>query len=230
MLARVINIRPVPWPKGYLAKPGMVRRRIDVAARPATTVIADKTMDRGCSLCRRDLWFLGSPGRLASFFHVLGTLDVVTDGLRTHASRRVDIVGRRPQVSCSQPAPQRRKPDEQLSRCCPLEDFYRVGDGDRRRDREEQVNVIRLDLLGDDRPGIFLTDRVEHAAKGRRDITHEHIAPILRTPYHMVCRLIETIAIVDDFHHYHMVASKCVKRNLAFPPRLKSRVSSEDFV
>jgi hypothetical protein len=231
MVARLINIRPAHT--GALGERAASPSRawFDTALRslrgPATTAIAGKAMHQGCLLCHR-LW--GSPGQLPSFVHMLGTLDVGTNGLRTHTACRVYIVGRRPQVSCSQPAPKRRKLYEQLSRRGPLQDFYRVGDGDRRRDREEQVNVIRLDFLGDHRPGIFLTDRIEHAGNGRRDSTHEHIAPILRTPYHMVGRLVETIAIMDDFQHFHMVASNCAKRNLAFLPRLKSRVSSEDFL
>ncbi len=164
---------------------------------------------------------------LPSFLHTLGTLDIFTDRLRTHITRRADIVGRGPKVAAPQPLLQLREPDEQLARRGSLQNLDRIGHRLRRRNGHKQVDVIGLDFLGQHWPPLFLANRVDHLRQRRRHIPGQNIMPILRTPHHMVSRLENAIAVMQHFWHNHMVQENCAARNLAFLPRLKPGVSSE---
>ncbi len=166
-------------------------------------------------------------GHLPPLLHVFGTLDIFTDRLRTHITRRADIVGRGPKVAAPQPLLQLREPDEQLARRGSLQNLDRIGHRLRRRNGHKQVDVIGLDFLGQHWPPLFLANRVDHLRQRRRHIPGQNIMPILRTPHHMVSRLENAIAVMQHFWHNHMVQENCAARNLAFLPRLKPGVSSE---
>jgi hypothetical protein len=183
-----------------------------------TLGIASLDRDRGHALCRRTLRLFLSHGHLPPLFLVFGTRDVPADGLRTHIAGCADIVGWGPEISGSQPSPKRRRLDEHFSRCCPLQDFHGVN-GDRWREGEKQVNVIRLDFLGNYRRGVFQAHRIKKRSNCQRDITHEHVAPIPRA-----------IAIALSGGIPWTTACNCTKCNLAFLPRLRSRVCSENFL
>jgi hypothetical protein len=174
------------------------------------------SLDRDRVLCRRSLRLFLSHGHLPPLFLVFGTRDVPADGLRTHIAGCADRVGSGPGISG--PQPKRQKLDEQLSRCCSLQDFHRVN-GDRWREGEKRVNVIRLDFLGNYRPGAFQAHRISKRSSCQRDITHEPVAQIPRA---------SAIALPSGIPW--TTACNCAKCNLAVLPRLKSRVCREDFL
>ena len=83
---------------------------------------------------------------LASSLDVFGALDVSPDGFGTHVAGRADIVRRRPKMPAPQGVPEQRIGGEKLARRGSLEDLYHLGDGDRRRERDEQMDVVGLGL------------------------------------------------------------------------------------
>jgi hypothetical protein len=183
-----------------------------------TLGVASLDRDRGRALCRRSLRLFLSHGHLSPLFLLFGTLDVPADGLRTHIAGCADIVGWGSEIAGSQSSPKRRKRDERFSRRRPLRDCYRVN-GDRWREGEKQVNVIRLDFLGDYRPGVFQAQCIKKRSNRQRDTTHEHVAPIPRA---IAIALPSGIAWATACHR-----AKC---NLAFLRRLRSPVCSEEFL
>ena len=184
-------------------------------------------LDRDRAQCRG---FLLRLRHLSPLLHVLGSLNVFADRLRANIARCADIVGRGPQMSAPQPLLQRGEPGEQLTCRGSLQDFHRIGHRDRWRDRDEQVDVIGLDFLGQNRPGILLANRVDQFRHRLRHFAGQHVTPIFRHPYHMVGCLENTIACAQHFWHNHMVSANCASRNRAFLPRLKSQVSNARYL
>ena len=178
----------------------------------------------------QDRWLFLLLGHLPPLLHMFGTLDILADRLRAHIARRADIVGRGPKVAAPQPLLQLREPDEQLACRGSLQNLDRIGYRDSRRDGHEQVDVIGLDFFGQHRPFLFLTNRIDHFRQSLRHIAGQHVMPVLRAPHHMVSGLVNAIAIVQHFWHNHMVQENCAARNLAFLPRLKPGVSSEEIL
>jgi hypothetical protein len=117
-MASLLNIGPVyidPWRKGSLAKQGMVRRGIDVAVRPATTVAGTTVLHPQSDLTTLGASFAGV-GRIGE--------QRCNGGIRGLVCH---------ELPGSRPTP--RKLDQQFSRRCPLEGFRRVGNGDSRAGR-----------------------------------------------------------------------------------------------
>ena len=98
------------------------------------------------------------------------------DGFRTDIACRAYVIGRRPQMPTVKQILQHLESRKQLSGRRTLQNLYGIGYSQRRRDGYEQMDMIRLDFQCQD------------------------LLAILRTPYHMVCRLVHTIAVVYDFY------------------------------
>jgi hypothetical protein len=126
-MASLLNIGPVyidPSRKGSLAKQGMVRRRIDVAVRPATT-IAGKAV-------------LHPQSDLTTFAASLAGVGRIGEQL-CNAGIRGLVCHERPG---SRPTPKRRKLDQQFLAVVPVRIFAASAAAIRGRDGEKQV--IRL--------------------------------------------------------------------------------------
>ena len=59
--------------------------------------------------------------------------------------------------------------------------------------------MIRLDFQAQDLPLVLKADRVDGKTQRLDYSTCKDLLAIFRTPYHMLCRLVHTIAVVYDF-------------------------------
>ena len=159
--------------------------------------------------------------RLSHQSDMLGTLDVAADGFGIDVSRRADVVRRRPQVSAPQPFLQRRELLEQTASRDAHEHLDGIGHGIGRRDADEQVDVIRLNLLGNHRPTPFRTNRIQHHSCFLRHRSSQYVAPILRAPDHMVRRLIDAIPVRDNIEHASQFTPHGALRAPAIPPTIE---------
>ena len=139
--------------------------------------------------------------RLSPLGDMLGTLDVATDGFGTDVSRRADGVRRRPQVGAPQPFLQRRELLKQTASRDALEYLDSIGHGNGRRDADEPVDVIRLNLPGNHLPIPLRANRIPHRPCFLRHRSNRYVAPILRAPDHRVRRLIDTMTFRDHIDH-----------------------------
>lgn len=94
-----------------------------------------------------------------------------------------------------------RESCKQLPRRRTLQNLYGIGDSQRRRDGYKQMDMVRLDFQGQNRPLALNADRVDGKTKRLGYPTCKYPLAILRAPYHMVCRLVNAIAVVYDFYH-----------------------------
>lgn len=90
---------------------------------------------------------------------------------------------------------------EQLPGRRTLQNLYSIGHGQRRRDGYEQMDMVRLDFQGQYRPFALDADLVNGKTQRLGYFTCKYSLAIFWAPYHMVCRLIYTIAIEYDFYH-----------------------------
>ena len=161
----------------------------------------------------------GAQHPLAPFRDVLGAFNITLNGLGTDHASRSNIIGRRPQV----PAPHYRRTLKQTSGADAFEHHIRHGNS--RRNTEKQVDVIRLDFFGDHGPASFATHTLEHGVYFGRYRAWQCVAPALRTPGHMVGRLIQAIPIFDQIRpNSQGILFKYTGQHLnAIPPRTEVR-------
>ena len=91
--------------------------------------------------------------------------------------------------------------DKKPARRCPLQNANHVGDGEGGRKAQKEVNVIRLNFLGqNDKAPVrakFIQKRIQRAG----NVARQNASSVLRTPNHMVCSLVNTVPSVDNFDH-----------------------------
>lgn len=126
-------------------------------------------------------------------------------------------------MAAPQPLLQRREHLEQTASRDTLEHLDGIGYGNGRRDADKQVDVIRLNLLGDHRPAPLHANRVQHCPSFLSNRSGQHIAPILRTPDHMVGSLIDAITVCDDIDHASQFIPHGALRATAIPPLTQVR-------
>ena len=61
--------------------------------------------------------------------------------------------------------------------------------------------MVRLDFQGQNRPLALNADRGDGKMQSLGYFTFKYPFAVLRTPYHMVCRLVNAISVVYYFHH-----------------------------
>lgn len=159
--------------------------------------------------------------RLSPLGDMFGTLDVAADGFGADVARRADVIRRRPQVFVPQTFLERWKPLEQTTCRDALEHLDGIGYGDGGRDAQKQVDVIRLNLLGDHRPATFCTNHIQHRSRFLRHLAGQHSAPILRAPNHMVGCLVDAISIRDDINHAPQFTPHGALRATTIPPAIE---------
>lgn len=96
---------------------------------------------------------------------------------------------------------QRRESHKQLPGRRTLQNLYGIGYSLWRRDGYEQMDMVRLDFLGQNRPLALNADRGDGKTQSLGYFTFKYPFAVLRTPYHMVCRLVNAISVVYYFHH-----------------------------
>ena len=63
------------------------------------------------------------------------------------------------------------------------------------------MDMVRLDFLGQNRPLALNADRGDGKTQSLGYFTFKYPFAVLRTPYHMVCRLVNAISVVYYFHY-----------------------------
>ena len=134
-------------------------------------------------------------------FDMFSPFNVMPDGLRTGSACRAYVIGRRPQMPAVKLILQFRESRKQLPGCRTLQNLYGIGNRQRRRDGYEQMDMVRLDFLGQNRPLALNADRGDGKTQSLGYFTFKYPFAVLRTPYHMVCRLVNAISVVYYFHH-----------------------------
>lgn len=82
-----------------------------------------------------------------------------------------------------------------------FQNLYGIGNSQRRWDGYEQMDMVRLNFQGQNRPLALNADRVDGKIQRLGYFTCKYPLAVLRAPYHVVCRLVHTIAVVYDFYH-----------------------------
>ncbi len=152
---------------------------------------------------------------------VFGSFDVATDGFRADIAGGADVIGWRPGMSIPQPLLKCWKPLKQQASRNALEHLDGVGHGSGGRHAEKQMDVVRLNLLGDHRPISFRANRIQHRSHFLGHRSRQHVDPILRAAYHMVCGLVNTIAIGDNSLHIWNPTSHVSFPATAIPPAIQ---------
>ncbi len=124
-------------------------------------------------------------------------------------------------MSIPQPLLKCWKPLKQQASRNALEHLDGVGHGNGGRNAEKQMDVVRLNLLGDHRPISFRANRIQHRSHFLGHRSRQHVDPILRAPYHMVCGLVNTIAIGDNALLVGKTTSRVAFRATAIPPAIE---------
>jgi len=132
---------------------------------------------------------------------VFGSFNVTPDRLGADVAGRADIVGRRPKISAPKAALEPQKPLKQLARRRPFQDFYGISHSNGRWDADKQMDVVGLNLFGDHRPATLRANRIQHRLHFFCHQPRQYIMPILRTPDHMIRRLIDAVPVVDYVNH-----------------------------
>lgn len=120
---------------------------------------------------------------------------------------------------------------KQGSGCTSFKDLNCTGHRNRRRNRNEQVNMIRLNFDSNNWPGTLVANISEQRFETGCYIFGENLFSVLRTPYNVICCLISAVAIAYDIHYLN--STLCFEYFqgdtvlLAFLPWLKPEVSGE---
>ena len=159
---------------------------------------------------------------------VFSSLNVPSDRFGADVTGSTNVVGGRPEVATPQGFLQFRELGKEFPGSRAFQDLYRIGHGISRWKRHKQVEVVGLNLQGDNFPFMFGANIPQHSFKGGWDITRQNRFPVLRTPHHMVCGLVDAIPAINCFNHSHIVISNTRQVNCkCFLPRLKSGVSAQ---
>ena len=118
---------------------------------------------------------------------------------------------------------------EQTSRRCTLQNLHSIGNRNRWRDTQKQMDVIRLYLFRDNRPLALGANRVKNVPNDLRNSSDQHVVAILRAPNHMVSCLVDTVPVIRNVNHNHIVLEKACSASPPFLSRLKSGVSWRTF-
>jgi len=150
---------------------------------------------------------------------VFGSFDIAPDRLGADVAGCADRG--RPGISAPQSALEPGMPLKQLARRCSFQDFYGIGHSHGRRNADEQVDVVGLNLFGDHRPATLRTNRIQHHRHFLCRRPCQYISPILRTPNHMVCGLIDAVPVAGDVNHRLYYTPQGAHRASAIPPATK---------
>ena len=96
---------------------------------------------------------------------------------------------------------QRRESHKQFPGRRTLQNLYGIGYSLCRRDGYDQMDMVRLDFLGQNRPLALNADRGDGKTQSLGYFTFKYPFAVLRTPYHMVCHLVNAISVVYYFHY-----------------------------
>ena len=136
------------------------------------------------------------------------TLDIALDCFSTHVASGPDVVRRRPEGTIPEFLLECRKVLEQLPCCGSFQDFDGIGDGNRRRQAEKQMHVIGLHLKRPNSPLAFVADFIEQFSQSGCGTPSQNRFAVFRTPHHLVCSLVDRLAIPNEFHCHHRVVQK----------------------
>jgi hypothetical protein len=178
---------------------------------------------------RCDQFYADGSLHSASSFDMFSPFDVPLNRFRTDITGSADIIGRRPKA----PAPQRlfqvRESHKQFSG---RDSFQQLDCGSHRicgRDRNKQVDMVRLDFQGKDVPSMFGTNVLQHVFKHTGYLTRQDRLAKLGTPHHMVSGLIDAVPAINRFNHVNIIRNnKLIVNSRRFLPRLKSGVSAPE--
>jgi hypothetical protein len=145
---------------------------------------------------------------LAPSSNMFRTLDKALDCFSTHEANCPDVVRRRSEGTIPEFLLDCRKVLEQQPCRGSFQDFDGIGDGNRRRQAEKQMHVIGLNLQRPNSPLAFIADFIEQFSQSGYDTPRQNRFAVFRTPHHVVCSLVDRIAITNEFHCHHMVAQK----------------------
>ena len=139
---------------------------------------------------------------------MFGTLDIALDCFGTHVASCPDLVRRGPEGTIPEFLLDGRKVQEQQPcRGC-FQDFDGLGDGNRRRQAEKQMHMIGLNLQRPNSPLAFVADFIEQFSQSGCGTPSQNRFAVARTPHHVVCSLVDHIAITKEFHCHHRVVQK----------------------
>ena len=160
---------------------------------------------------------------LPSLRYMLGAFNVLLNSVCTHMSRRSDIVRRRPKMPSPQPFLKNREANKQPSTRSTFEDFHSIGNGNRRRNAQKQVDVVRLNFSCQYSPLSFGANLIQKFFKCFSHFTSQNVVPVLRTPHKMVSSLIHTISVCSNvFHTSHSIPCDAACQ-AAIPPLVEIR-------
>ena len=163
------------------------------------------------------------PGLLPSLCHMLGSFNILSDGVRAYMPRCSNIIRWRPEMSAPQSFFQSRKADNQSSARGALEYFYRIGYGNRRRNTHKQVDMVGLNFPRQYPPFSFSAHLIQKFFKSFSHFTSQNIVPIFRAPYQMASCLIHAISVCSNiFHISHSTPCEAACQ-AAIPPLIKIR-------
>jgi hypothetical protein len=160
---------------------------------------------------------------LSSLGNMFGTLNILFDCVGAYMSRCSNIVRRRPQVSAPQTLFENREADEQPSTGSAFEYFHRIGDSNRRRNTQKQVNVVRLNFTSQCFPFPLGANLIQKFFKRFSHFTSQNVVPILRTPHNVIRRLIHTISVCSNIFHISHSTPCDAACQAAIPPLIKIR-------
>lgn len=91
--------------------------------------------------------------------------------------------------------------DEKFTRRCSFQNAHDIGDRERRRKAQEEVDVVRLNFLGKNNVVPIRTDFIQKSSQRTSDIARQNASSVFWTPDHMVCRLVNAVSSVCNLNH-----------------------------
>ncbi len=91
--------------------------------------------------------------------------------------------------------------DEKLACRSSLQKTHDIGDRVGRREAQEEVNVVRLNFLGQDNKAPIRANLAQKSIQCSSDLARQNASSVLRAPNHMVSSLIHTIPRKHDLNH-----------------------------
>jgi len=165
----------------------------------------------------------------APSFDMFSPLDVPLNRFRTGIPGSADIIGRRPKAPVPQRLFQVRESHKQFSGRDPFQQLDCGSHRICRRDRNKQVDMVRLDFQGKDIPSMLGTNVLQQVFKHTGYLTRQDRLAELGTPHHMVSGLIDAVPAISIFNHIHIIrTNKPIVNSRRFLPRLKSGVSAPE--
>jgi hypothetical protein len=126
-------------------------------------------------------------------------------------------------MSAPQPLLEDRKALEQLAGRGSLQNFHGIGYSQRRREANQQVDMVGLNFFCHYRPTPFRTNPIKHLPHLFDHRARPHLPPLLGTRDHMVGRLIYSVPICNHSNHICDVYHHGAVRAPAIPPLTEVR-------